>query len=122
MLKIECNNEKCKIEVAGNISTLCADLSVIIKGIDEKLTENDPELGHYFKVMFTKGFMDGLCFTTDREHMEHFLAEGDETLKKQKKEEDPFMKLLDDLINYLQDKNATLEKLIKKDEDEHETE
>ena len=69
--------------------------------------------------------MDGMTFETDREHMEHYLAEADKRyiIRKDKADKPPFMKLLDDLIDFLKDKNATLEKIneaLEDDDDEAE--
>ena len=127
MLKAEIkpNGDKTSIsiEICGDLRRVCADVSAMICAIDERLTKNDPRLGHEFKVLFTKGFMDGVCFGVDREHMEHYLAEGDKNyhIRKNDFDSDPFMKLLNDLCEFLKDKNAKLEK-IEEDGDNDETE
>jgi len=66
----------------GDITTICADLSRILSSMNEELSKGDPKTAHLFRVMFTKGFMDGICFDDDREHMEHYLEEGDERFKR----------------------------------------
>ena len=115
MLKAEVN-EKVSIELSGDLRRVCADISTIICAVNERLTEKDPEMGHAFKVLFTKGFMDGVCFGDDREHMEHYLAEGDKMWKIRNKD-DAFEKLLDDLLEFLRDKNAQLDAILARKEE-----
>ena len=125
MLKAEIkpNGDKTSIsiEICGDLRHVCADLSAMIHAIDERLTENDPRLGHEFKVLFTKGFMDGICFGVDREHMEHYLAEGDKSYRKNDSGSGALLELLNSLCEFMKDKNAELEK-IKEDDDNDEAE
>lgn len=125
MLKAEIkpNGDKVSvsIEICGDLRHVCADVSTMIHAIDERLTENDPRLGHEFKVLFTKGFMDGVCFEVDREHMEHYLAEGDKSYRKNDSGSSALLELLNSLCEFMKDKNAELEK-IKEDDDNDEAE
>lgn len=66
-----------------------------------------------FRVMFTKGFMDGICFDDDREQMEHYLAEGDKNVKKNKEKREELSEALDDFLDFLKEKLEGLEKFNK---------
>lgn len=115
MLKVEITKGKCDIDLVGNLQTLCADISTLIRVVNDKLTKQDVELGHTFKILFTKGFMDGICFETDREHMEHYLAEGDAEFSgdEDKKEDNAKLDIdafLDGFIQFLKDKRDSLER------------
>lgn len=117
MLKAEVTEKYTKVEIVGSLPTICADVAHILSAINERLTENSAELGHEFRVMLTKGYMDGVCFDDDREHMEHYLAEGDSRVKKQKTLQDA----ADDFLSFLNDKLEELKKFVgedKKDEAE----
>lgn len=107
MLKSEITKEHTKVEINGTLTDICADLTRILHAINERLSEKDHETGHAFRVLFTKGFMDGICFGDDREHMEHYLAEGDRTLKKGK---DDFVEFLEGFIEFLKEKRDELER------------
>lgn len=114
MLKAEIkpNGDKASvnIEIYGDLRHICADVSAMVHAIDERLTENDPRLGHEFKVLFTKRFMDGICFEVDREHMEHYLAEGDKNYhRKNDSDSISILELLKNLNKFMKDKNAELE-------------
>lgn len=111
MLKAEITNEETKVEIKGTLPEICSGLARIISAINERLTENDSDLGFKFRVMFTKGFMDGICFDDDPEHMKHYLEVGTKAKEKNKELE----KLLDGLLDFLKDFNKKLE-----DEDEAE--
>jgi len=127
MLKIKTTDTHIEIEICGSITQLCSELSQVINGIKERLAENSPELGHEFKVVFTKGFMDGIVFQEDREHMEHYLAEGDKKIKIAREARNEAVDMLNDLIDFLKEKSAGLKKakkeldeLLKENEDEAE--
>lgn len=115
MLNIEVTKEHTKIEIAGNLPNICSDLTNVMHGIVEKLEEIDVKLAKDFKVMFTKGFMEGVVFGEDREHMEHYLAIGDGAEEKKK----TLQENVDDFLSFL---NGKLEELKKfngsEDEDE----
>ena len=124
MLKAEVNKNHVNIEINANLPTLCADLAKILSSINDRLSENDPSLGHEFRVLFTKGYMDGVCFDDDREHMEHYLAEGDKDYKKVtekgNRENSPLELLnevLDDFLKFLESKHEELERQKKGMED-----
>lgn len=110
MLKIKTTDKHIEIEICGNLTQLCSELSQTINAIKERLAENSPELGHEFKVIFTKGFMDGVVFQEDREHMEHYLAEGDKLYKRTDKANAEVMEMLNGLIDFLKGKSAELKK------------
>lgn len=118
MLKAEITKETTKLEIMGTLPDICTDLTNVLRAINERLSEKDHELGHKFRVVFTKGFMDGICFDDDREHMEHYLAEADEKEKKAKGKLGEFNEFLDDFLNWLKEKNEELEKFNKAFEDE----
>lgn len=124
MLKIKTNEEHIEIEMCGNLPQLCSELAQVINAIKDRLAENDHALGHEFKVVFTKGFMDGVVFQEDREHMEHYLAEGDKKCDKTRNEA---VDMLNGLIDFLKEKSAGLKKakkeldeLLKENDDEAE--
>ena len=117
MLKAEVTKETTKLEINGTLPDICTDLTNILRAVNERLSERDHELGHKFRVVFTKGFMDGICFEDDRQHMEHYLAEADEKEKKAKEKLGGFAELLDDFIDWLKEKNEALEKFNKAFED-----
>lgn len=125
MLKAEIkpNGDKTaiSIEICEDLRHICAEVNAMIHAIDERLTENDPRLGHEFKVLFTKGFMDGVCFEVDREHMEHYLAEGDKSYHISDSNSNPLLELLNHMCEFMKDKNAELEK-VKEDDDNDEAE
>ena len=110
MLKAEVTKETTTIEIMGTLPEICTDLTNILRAVNERLSEKDHELGHKFRVVFTKGFMDGICFEDDRQHMEHYLAEADEKEKKSKEKLGDFAELLDDFIGWLKEKRSDLEK------------
>ena len=121
MLKIEVNKSKCSIEIVADLQTLCADISTVLGAIDDKLTEQNAQIGHQFKILFTKGFMDGICFSTDREHMEHYLAEGDKSLTRKSDADesvDDLSDFLDGFIRFLKAKRNELEKATGDESDE----
>lgn len=117
MLKIKADDKHIEIEICGNLTQLCAEISQALNGIKERLTENDPKLGHEFKVIFTKGFMDGVVFQEDREHMEHYLAEGDKNYKRASESREEVVEMLNGLIDFLKQKSAEMKKA-KKELDE----
>lgn len=112
MLKAEINDKVTKIEITGSLANICSDISRIISAINERITEHSPERGHEFKLLFTKGFMDGICFKDDREHMEHYLAEADDAHRKSEEAKenvpDGFPEFLDGFIKFLQGKLGEL--------------
>lgn len=127
MLKAEVTEKYTKIEINATLAQLCSDLTHILRGVNKRLSEN-PEAGHQFRVVFTKGFMDGICFDDDREHMEHYLAEGDESEKRHREKMSGIADLLQDVIDALkqtrdgmQSAKEELDKLAK-EQDEDETE
>jgi len=128
MLKAEIkpngDGQSVSIEIMGDLRRVCADVCAMIHSIDDRLTQNDHKLGHEFKVLLTKGFMDGICFGVDREHMNHYMAEGDTKYRIDKKDFDcnPLMKLLDELCDFLKEKNVDLEKINRELEDDDEAE
>lgn len=113
MLKADVNKEFTKLEIVGDLKDICTDLTHILSAINERLSEKDAEIGHMFRVMFTKGFMDGICFDDDREHMEHYLAEGDKNVKKNKEKREELSEALDDFLDFLKEKLDGLEKFNK---------
>lgn len=117
MLKAKVTKETTELEIMGTLPNICTDLTNMMRAINKRLSERDHELGHEFRVVFTKAFMDGVMFEDDREHMEHYLAEADEKEKKCKEKLGDFNKFLDDFINWLKEKNEALEKFNKAFED-----
>lgn len=115
MLKANVTKEKIEMEVVGSLAEICADLSKILCAVNEKLTENDVKVGHAFRVMFTKGYMDGICFDDDPEHMKHYLEEGNGKVKKTCGDDD----LRKALLDFLNDKLNTFKKQLE-DNDEAE--
>ena len=110
MLKAEVNDKTTSIEICGNLQDMCVDLTRILSAINERLSEKDHAVGHAFRVMFTKGFMDGICFDDDREHMEHYLAEGDRNADRNKKKSESFAEFLEGFIDFLKEQRDELEK------------
>lgn len=110
MLKADVNNEFCKLELCGDLQDICVDLTRVLSAINEKLTEKSPAVGHAFRVVFTKGYMDGVCFDDDREHMEHYLAEGDRNEERNKKKGKSLADFLEGFIDYLKEWRDELEK------------
>lgn len=113
MFKADVNDKYTKLEIVGDLKDICADLSRILVAVNERLSEKDEKLGHDFRMMFTKGFMDGICFDDDREHMEHYLAEGDKLMEKKKVKKDELSEVLDDFLGFLKEKLEGLEKFNK---------
>jgi len=120
MLKVEIkSNDDGKtasvhVESYGGIEQICMDLSILLSSLNEKLTNANVEAGHQFKMLFTKGFMDGVCFDTDREHMEHYLAEADNACKRGANPDTPnLIKLMDELIACLKSENSKLSEIKK---------
>lgn len=110
MLKIKTDDKHIEIEICGRLPQICSELSQALNGIKDRLTANDPKLGHEFKVLFTKGFMDGVVFQEDREHMEHYLAEGDKSYKIASEARNEAVDMLNDLIDFLKEKSAEMKK------------
>jgi hypothetical protein len=110
MLKANVNDKETSVEICGSLQDICVDLTRILSAINEKLSDKDHELGHMFRVMFTKGFMDGLCFDDDREHMEHYLAEGDRNVARNKKKSESFAEFVEGFIDFLKERHDELEK------------
>lgn len=110
MLKIKTDDKHIEIEVCGNLPQICSELAQTINGIKDRLAESDPKVGHEFKVIFTKGFMDGVVFQEDREHMEHYLAEGDKKIKFAREARNEAVDMLNDLIDFLKGKSAEMKK------------
>ncbi len=98
MLKAEVDKVTTKIEICGDLQSLCNDLANLLRGINGKLNEHSSDMGHQFRVLFTTGFMDGICFDSDREHMEAYLEEGDK-MHKTGKALETLLKLLKDSDN-----------------------
>lgn len=130
MLKAEVTEKTTTLSMVGDVYRICADISHVISAVNKEITESDPKLGHYFRVLFTRGFMDGICFSDDREHMNHYLAEGDKMFDKSEEKEDVadkeegFAEFLDGFIGFLKNKRDELEKaneILKKrmEEEEH---
>lgn len=117
MFKADVNDEYTKLEIVGDLKGICTDLANILRAVNERLSEKDAKLGHEFRMIFTKGFMDGVCFNDDREHMEHYLAEGDKLFSKKK---DDLSEVLDDFIDFLKEKLEGLEKFNREKDDEAE--
>ena len=120
MLKANVNKERVEVTITGNLPDICSDLSKLICTLNEKLSEDDHERGHMFRVMLTKGFMDGVCFDDDREHMNHYLAEGDKKYGKNVREE--IAGKLDGLIDFLKEHRDQLDEIRKALEDKYEAE
>lgn len=103
MLKVNIDGKKVYCEMVGDLNTICSDLSNILGAINDRLTQMDPEIGLAFKESFTKGFMDGICFGTDREHMEHYLSEADEARKREERKREGLSlgEVLSDFVDFL---------------------
>ena len=110
MLKADVTKEYTKLEIVGDLNDICVDLTHVLSAINERLSEKDAKVGHMFRVMFTKGFMDGVCFDDDREHMEHYLAEGDKDEERNKNKGESFAEFLEGFIDFLKDRRDELEK------------
>lgn len=108
MLKAEVNEKTTSIEINGTLPQICTDLTRILSAINERLSQNDPEIGHEFRVVFTYGFMNGICFDDDREHMEHYLAEGKKKCEKNDKAKQ-VVEFLEGFIDFLKEKRSELE-------------
>lgn len=76
MLKAEVTKESTSVEIIGSLPDICSDLTHIIRGIIEKLEESDAEVALQFKVMFASGFVSGVVFGEDKEHMNHYIELG----------------------------------------------
>lgn len=120
MLKADVNKEFTKLEIVGDLKDICTDITRILSAVNERLSEKNEKLGHDFRMIFTKGFMDGICFDDDREHMEHYLAEGDKLVEKNKAKEKELSEVLDGFIDFLKEKLDGLEKFNKAFEEEEE--
>lgn len=101
MLKCEINDRKCSIIMKGSLTDLCSELSIMMCHIVEELDKNN--LGKDFKLVFTKGFMDGIAFDEDRKTMEGYLKTADEKFKHATKAMDFPKDLLKDLRDLLSD-------------------
>ncbi len=114
MLKAEVTDKYTKLEIVGDLKHICIDLAHILSAVNERLSERDEKLGHEFRMIFTKAFMDGVCFDDDREHMNHYLAEADkretESKSTAEKTSDDFVDFLCGFIDFLKDKRDELEK------------
>lgn len=114
MLKVLVDDKHIEMTTIGDIQTICADLSHVLSSLNQELSKSNPKIAHTFRVLFTKGFMDGVCFDDDREHMEHYLAEGDECSEKAdeaRKEIEKSRELADavnGVIEFLKQKRAEL--------------
>ena len=117
MFKADVNDKYTKIEIVGDLKDICTDLSRILLAVNEKLSEKSEKIGHAFRMMFTKGFMDGVCFDDDREHMEHYLAEGDKLAEKNNAKKEELSEVLDDFLDFLKEKLDDLEKFGKEFEE-----
>lgn len=117
MFKADVNDKYTKIEIVGDLKDICTDLSRILLAVNEKLSEKSEKIGHDFRMMFTKGFMDGVCFDDDREHMEHYLAEGDKLAEKNNAKKEELSEALDDFLDFLKEKLDDLEKFGKEFEE-----
>lgn len=113
MFKADVNDKYTKLEIVGDLKDICVDLTRILSAINERLSEKNEKLGHDFRMMFTKGFMDGVCFDDDREHMEHYLAEGDKLAEKNNAKKEELSEALDDFLDFLKEKLDDLEKFSK---------
>lgn len=112
MLKANVTKEGTEVVIVGTLAELCADLSRLLSAVNEKLTENDIELGHAFRVAFTKCFMDGVCFNDDPEHMKYYLEVGNSKVKKKQelqKSMNDFLDFLNDALNDMKKFNGTKE-------------
>lgn len=110
MLKADVTKEYTKLEIVGDLKDICVDLTHVLSAINERLSERDSGVGHAFRVMFTKGFMDGICFDDDREHMEHYLAEGDKNEERNKEKSESFDEFVEDFIDFLKKRRDELGK------------
>jgi len=109
MLNAEVTKETTKVIIRGDLTDICSDLANIISAINERLTERDSKLGYTFRLMFTKGFMDGICFKDDAEHMKHYLEEANKREEKHKE----VREMMDDFLDFLKGKLDELEKFNK---------
>lgn len=121
MLNIKVNEGHVEMTIQGTMPTICADFAIAMKAVYDRLNEN-PETGHTFKVNMVKGMMDGIFFGEDREHMNHYLAEGDKKYAKVAGRHAEFTTPLDDLIDFLKDKRGILEEIDSESEDDDEAE
>lgn len=122
MFKADVNDKYTKLEIVGDLKSICTDLSRILLAVNVRLSEKNEKLGHDFRMMFTKGFMDGICFDDDREHMEHYLAEGDKLMEKNKAKKDELSEVLDDFLDFLKEKLEGLNKAFEGKEKDDEAE
>jgi len=122
MLKADVNDKYTKLEIVGDMKDICTDLTRILSAINERLSEKSDKIGHDFRMMFTKGFMDGICFDDDREHMEHYLAEGDKLMEKNKAKKDELSEALDGFLDFLKEKLEGLNKAFEEKEKDDEAE
>lgn len=103
MLKIDCNEGKVRLEMKGNLQSVCAELSTIIHAIEESLREENDFLADTFRELFTKGYMDGICFGTDRKTMEEYLAKADENFECEEDVRTDIKKELKELVGMIAD-------------------
>ena len=104
MLKCEINGTKCSIIMRGSLTDFCSELSIIMSHIVKELDKHN--LGKDFKLVFTKGFMDGVAFGEDRKTMEGYLKTADERFKhadEKFKRDIDFLKDLRDLLSDMTD-------------------
>lgn len=65
MLKFTCNNGSVTLKLNGDISTICADTSMLILTVYEHLKNSDPNLATAFKNSITNAVNDGVAFGQD---------------------------------------------------------
>ena len=124
IFKCEVTNEHIKVESVGTLSDTCQALCKVIGALNEKIMDSAPEAAHEFKVLLTKAYMDGVCYEEDREHMNHYMAEGDKKYenatrkyKDAKQKEQKFEDLFDSIVGLLK---GLRDKNVEESEDEDE--
>ena len=121
MFKAKVTKENTEIEFNGTMPDICSALGNILHAVNENFSQKDPKLGHEFRVIFTKGFMDGFMFEDDREHMNHYLAEGDKREKEKprvkvvKVDASNLSEMLNDFVGWMKERTNIFEEQEQKD-------
>lgn len=91
MIEFKNNEGKCSIKANGDLSELCADVTVLINEVYNGLEEK--ELKDLFKYAMTQAVNDGICFKTNEE-LKEIVKEKKEKIKR-------FLEKLQDLQDLL---------------------
>lgn len=104
MLKFTCNNGNVTLKLNGDITTICADTTMLILTVYDHLKKSDKELANAFKNGITNAVNDGIAFGQDKKIKKPVENEND-LIKKPVEDEDELLRTLKKL-NELLDKEG----------------